>query len=949
MFAFFRWSRLRTPSVFRRNVHYLDGKSLARKIRQNLSQEIRDIRGSRFPRFMPMLAILQVGSRKDSTSYVNSKLKACQESEIACEVFRFPENIPQQILAEKVERLNADPTVHGILIQLPLPLHIEEKVITSLVKSEKDVDGFSSWNIGELAKRDGNPLFIPCTPAGVFRLLQETNINLRGKIACVIGRSDIVGNPVAHILRKADATVIHCHRFTENLENMVNKADIIIVAVGLPEFLKPEWVKPGAVIIDVGINHVVDPSRKSGYNLTGDVQKDVAEKCSYITPVPGGVGPMTVAMLMANVKLAAERQSEVASSSAVSLSPLKIEQKTPSDIEISRSAHLKPITRVAEELKLQPTEFEPYGSYKGKIDLSVLDRLKHRRNGKYVLVAGITPTPLGEGKSTTTMGLVQGLGHLRRLSFANLRQPSMGPTFGIKGGAAGGGYAQVVPMEEFNLHLTGDIHAVTAANNLLAAAIDTRIFHEKTQSDSALFKRLAPNGRLNPVMKRRFEKLGFSGAPSDLTVEQIRKLVRLDFDESTITWKRTVDCNDRHLRGVIVGCGPQEKALTRQTGFDISVASECMAILALSTSLQDMRTRLGNITVASSKNGEPITAEDLGVAGAMSVLMKDAIKPTLMQSLEGTPVLVHAGPFANISIGASSILADKVALKLAGTDSGNPEPGFVVTEAGFDFTMGGERFFDIKCRESELIPDVVVIVTTVRALKLHGGAPAVKPGVPLPKEYFTENLEFVKKGSANLKKQIENAKMFGRPVIVAVNHFKGDTDSEHAVISQAAKDAGAFDAVVCRHWAEGGKGSLDLARSVIKCVGSDESSKTFSPLYDLDTTLEEKLNTIARKFYGASGVELSPLARSRLDQYEAQGFGKLPVCIAKTQYSLSHDPSLRGVPSGFTVPIKDIKVSTGAGYFYAIAAEIMTVPGLPTLPGYMNVDIDSKGEIQGMF
>lgn len=950
MLSFFRWYLpRRSPTCFKRSVHILDGKRIAQNIRQELGHEISAVRTKLCSSFTPKLTIIQVGGRKDSTSYVDSKLKAAQQSDIDGDVLRFPEDTAQQTIADTVNRLNIDPSVHGILIQLPLPKHIDEHLVTSLVSTEKDVDGFSSWNTGELAKRDGHALFVPCTAAGVLKLLQETDIDLRGKVACVIGRSDIVGNPVAYLLRKLDATVIHCHRYTIDLESMVNRADVIISAAGVPGLVKSQWVKPGAIVIDVGINHIADPSRKSGYRIVGDVQADVAEKCSYFTPVPGGVGPMTVAMLMVNVKQAAERQLAQTFMSDVNLNPIKIETPTPSDIEISRSVVPKPITQIAEDLKLYPGEFEPYGSYKGKIDLSVIERLKNRKDGKYILVAGITPTPLGEGKSTTTMGLVQALGHLKKLSFANLRQPSMGPTFGIKGGAAGGGYAQVVPMEEFNLHLTGDIHAVTAANNLLAAAIDTRIFHEKTQSDSALFKRLVPGGKLNAVMQQRFDKLGFTGDPSNLTLEQKRKLVRLDFDEDTIIWKRTVDCNDRLLRGVVIGCGPQEKGLTRNTGFDISVASECMAILALSTSLQDMRRRLGNITVASTSTGEPITAEDIGVAGAMAVLMKEAIKPTLMQSLEGTPVLVHAGPFANISIGASSILADKVALKIAGTDSTNVEPGFVVTESGFDFTMGGERFFDIKCRESGLIPDAVVIVTTVRALKLHGGAPSVKPGMKLPKEYSTENIGFVQKGAANLQKQVENARLFGRPVIVAINHIDGDTEGEHSVIHKAAMDAGAYDAVVCRHWAEGGKGAIDLAKSVIKCVSNNESEKTLKPVYALDSSLGEKLNAIACRLYGAAGVELSPLARSRLDQYEAQGFGNLPVCIAKTQYSLSHDPNLRGVPTGFTVPIKDIKVSTGAGYLYAIAADIMTIPGLPTLPGYMNIDIDSEGKIQGMF
>ena len=425
---------------------------------------------------------------------------------------------------------------------------------------------------------------------------------------------------------------------------------------------------------------------------------------------------------------------------------MDIKEQVPSDFAISRAQKPKNITQVAGEIGVLPSELEQYGAYKAKVHLSILDRLKNRKNGKYVLVTGITPTPLGEGKSTTTVGLVQALGaHLNKIAFANVRQPSMGPTFGIKGGAAGGGYSQVIPMDEFNMHLTGDIHAISAANNLLAAAIDTRIFHENTQKDGPLYKRLVPAKKgvrkFSPVMYRRLKKLGIDKTdPNDLTEEEISKFARLDIDPDTITWKRVVDCNDRFLRGITIGQGSNEKGMTRETGFDITVASECMAILALSNSLEDMRERLGSMVVASSKAGEPITCDDIGCGGALTALLKDAIKPNLMQTLEGTPVFVHAGPFANISIGANSVLADKMALKLAGTDEGESEDnaGFVVTEAGFDFTMGGERFFNIKCRSSGLVPDVVVIVATVRALKVHGGGPDVKPGVPLPEAYTRE-------------------------------------------------------------------------------------------------------------------------------------------------------------------------------------------------------------------
>lgn len=937
-----------------RQAELLNGKKLAREIREKLKAEIRQIRSSQFKHFKPKLAIIQVGERPDSCAYVNAKLKSAQDSQIECDVLKLSDKVAERDVLNAIAALNDRADVHGLLVQMPLPAHISEDKVCKAISQYKDVDGFDTQNFGELAKRSGEPLFVPCTPNGVMELLKNAKVDVRGKLACVIGRSDIVGNPVAFLLRRADATVVQVHRRTKNLAEIIGQADIVVSAIGVPKFVQGSWIKEGAIVVDVGINHIPDSSKKSGQKLVGDVDFETAEpRASLITPVPGGVGPMTVAMLMYNVVKAAKRYYFDRAANHINLTSVELKRPVPSDIAISRQVVPKPITQVAREMDLIESDFEPYGRYKGKINLSVMDRLKDRANGKYVLVAGITPTPLGEGKSTLTMGLTQAFGHLNKLSIANLRQPSMGPTFGIKGGAAGGGYAQVVPMDEFNLHITGDIHAVSAANNLLAAAIDTRIFHEQTQTDAGLLKRqLAHDGGLGRFLTSRWKKLGYPEHmdPSNLSTEELRKLVRLDFNPESITWKRVVDCNDRHLRGITIGEGRTEKGLTRKTGFDISVASECMAILALSSGLHDMRRRLGRIVVGSSQlDGSPITAEDLGVAGAMCALMKDAIKPNLMQSLEGTPVMVHAGPFANISIGASSVIADKVALKIVGTDAFRQEPGYVITEAGFDFTMGGERFFDIKCRSSKLNPDCVVIVATVRALKLHGGGPEVKPGQSLPEAYRTENVELVSKGTLNLAKQIANARSFGRPVVVAINHFVSDSPAEHAVIKKAAIEAGAKDAVVCTHWENGGKGAVELAQAVEKACAGQDVSDPLNLLYDINTSAEEKLNTIARKLYNADSVELSPLARAKLDEYEAQGFGNLPVCIAKTQYSLSHDPKLRGVPSGFVMPIRDIKVSAGAGYLYALAAEIMTIPGLPTMPGYVNIEVEEDGTINGMF
>ncbi|KAI0012472.1 formate-tetrahydrofolate ligase [Xylariaceae sp. FL0662B] len=938
----------------------LDGTAIAKKIRERLALEIAQTQKVN-PKYRPCLKIIQVGDRSDSSTYVRMKLKAAQEANITCELLHFHETISESDLLANIHILNSDTTTHGILVQLPLPKHINEYTITSAVADEKDVDGFGTTNIGELAKKGGHPFFIPCTPKGVMVLLKEAGVDLKGKDAVVLGRSDIVGSPVSYLLKNADATVTVCHSKTQDLDQKVKAADIVVAAIGQPNFVKGEWLKPGAVVIDVGTNYIPDASKKSGHRLVGDVEYESASQvASYITPVPGGVGPMTVAMLLQNVVDATTMYFEHLKQRRISPLPLLIKSPVPSDIEISRSQLPKLITRVAEEVGIAPHELEPYGAYKAKVDLSLLKRLDHRRNGRYVVVTGITPTPLGEGKSTTTMGLAQALGaHLGRLTFANVRQPSQGPTFGIKGGAAGGGYSQVIPMDEFNLHLTGDIHAITAANNLLAAAIETRIFHENTQKDGPLYRRLvsAKNGQRNfaPVMFRRLKKLGIDKTdPNELTEDEIRRFARLDIDPETITWRRVLDVNDRHLRGVTVGTAATEKGQTRETGFDISVASECMAILAMSTSLADLRERLGRMVVASSRSGEPVTCDDIGAGGALTALMKDAIKPNLMQTLEGTPVFVHAGPFANISIGNSSILADKMALKLVGTEldeDHNTKTGFAVTEAGFDFTMGGERFFNIKCRASGLVPDVVVIVATVRALKVHGGGPPIAPGAALDPVYKEENVELLRRGCVNLRKHIENARSYGCPVVVAVNRFASDTAAEIAVVRDEAVAAGAEDAVLANHWAEGGRGAVDLARAVV--AASEKPNKQhFKLLYDVNdgSSIQQRMETICREMYGAAAVEFSDLAQRKVDAYTRQGFGNLPICVAKTQYSLSHDPDLKGAPTGFTVPIRDVRMAAGAGYLYALAADIQTIPGLPTAPGYLNVDVDTEtGEIDGLF
>ena len=625
--------------------------------------------------------------------------------------------------------------------------------------------------------------------------------------------------------------------------------------------------------------------------------------------------------------------------------PLNPLTPVPADIDIAQAATLKPIRQVAEEMGLEESELELYGDYKAKIKLEVLDRLADAPDGKYIDVTAITPTPLGEGKTTTTVGLSQALGaHLGKRVVTCIRQPSQGPTFGIKGGAAGGGYSQVIPMEDFNLHLTGDIHAITAANNLLAAAIDTRMFHESTQTDLGLFNRLCPKDKkgkrhFSVSMQGRLKKLGITETDPDLlTDEQKARFARLDIDPETVTWRRAVDVNDRMLRGITVGQGDAEKGFELKTNYYISVASELMAILALATSLKDMRERIAKMVIGQSRRGEPITADDLGVAGALTVLMKDTIKPNLMQTLEGTPVLVHAGPFANIAHGNSSIMADKIALKLA---------DFVITESGFGADMGMEKFFDIKCRYSGNIPSVVVLVATVRALKMHGGGPKVSAGAPLAPEYIDENLELVEKGAANLLAHASIAQKFGVPVVVAVNRFPTDTDAELELVRKIALGhPGVADAVVADHFSLGGAGAVALAEAVVK---ASEKPADFKFLYPLNIPLKEKIETIAREVYGADGVDYSELAETRIAEYTRMGYDKLPICMAKTHLSLSHDPELKGVPKGYRIPIRDVSASVGAGFVYPLLGTMSTMPGLPTRPAYYDIDIDFEtGKILGL-
>jgi formyltetrahydrofolate synthetase len=616
----------------------------------------------------------------------------------------------------------------------------------------------------------------------------------------------------------------------------------------------------------------------------------------------------------------------------------------PSDIAIAQAATPRPISEIAEELGILPTELEPYGHTKAKVHLSLRDRLATRPSGKFIVVTAITPTPLGEGKTTITVGLSQALGaHLGKQVFTCIRQPSMGPTFGIKGGAAGGGYAQVVPMEDFNLHLTGDIHAVTASNNLLAAALDTRLVYEEGHPDdnqlmAALCKK-GPDGK--PVFaschQRRMDRLGITAKnPSDLTDAQRRDVFRLDIDADTITWNRVLDVNDKMLRRITIGQGPEENR-PRVTGFDIAVASEVMAVLALSTSLADMRDRLRRMVVALDKKGRPVTADDLGAAGALAVLMKDALMPNLMQTLEGTPVFVHAGPFANIAHGNSSIVADQIALKLA---------DYIITEAGFGSDIGFEKFANIKCRYSGVKPACAVVVATVRALKMHGGGPKVVAGKPLDAAYTNENLALVEAGLPNLIRHIQNVRRYGVPVVVAINAFATDAEAEIRLIRDAAIKAGAADAVKASVWADGGAGARDLGEAVVKAC---DQASDFKFLYPLDASIKSKIEALAAS-YGAAGVDFTPEAAAKMQRYTDLGWSHLPICMAKTHLSFSDNADLKNAPTNFRITIRDMRASLGAGFIYPLVGTMRTMPGLPPRAAFVDIDIDPvTGRIEGLF
>ncbi|XP_023420315.2 monofunctional C1-tetrahydrofolate synthase, mitochondrial isoform X1 [Cavia porcellus] len=906
--------------------------SIVREVIQNSKEALRLLQ-EKNPAFKPVLAIIQAGD-ENLMQEINQNL--AEEAGLNITHVCLPPDSGEAEIIDEILKMNEDTRVHGLALQISEDL-FSNKVLNAL-KPEKDVDGVTDINLGKLVRGDAHECFVSPVARAIIELLEKSGVSLDGKKILVVGAHGSLEAALQCLFQRRGSMTMISQWKTHRLQSKLHEADIVILGSPKPEEIPLTWIQPGTTVLNC-FHDFLSGKLSCGSpraHLNGLIAED-------------DVGLLAAALRIQNMVSSGRRWLREQQHRRWRLHCLKLQplSPVPSDIEISRAQTPKAVDILAKEIGLLADEIEIYGKSKAKVRLSLLERLKDQADGKYVLVAGITPTPLGEGKSTVTIGLVQALtAHLHVNSFACLRQPSQGPTFGVKGGAAGGGYAQVIPMEEFNLHLTGDIHAITAANNLLAAAIDTRILHENTQTDKALYNRLVPlvNGvrEFSEIQVARLKKLGINKTdPSTLTEEEVSRFARLNIDPTTITWQRVLDTNDRFLRKITIGQAGTEKGCSRQAQFDIAVASEIMAVLALTDSLKDMKERLGRMVVACDKNGQPVTAEDLGVTGALTVLMKDAIKPNLMQTLEGTPVFVHAGPFANIAHGNSSVLADKIALKLVG------EEGFVVTEAGFGADIGMEKFFNIKCRASGLVPNVVVLVATVRALKMHGGGPSVTAGVPLKKEYTEENIQLVADGCCNLQKQIQIAQLFGVPVVVALNVFKTDTRAEIDLVCELAKRAGAFDAVPCYHWSVGGKGSVELARAVREAASQRSH---FQFLYDVQLPIVEKIRTIAQAVYGAKDIELSPEAQSKIDRYTQQGFGNLPICMAKTHLSLSHQPERKGVPKDFILPISDVRASIGAGFIYPLVGTMSTMPGLPTRPCFYDIDLDTETEqVKGLF
>ncbi|RXN35978.1 C-1-tetrahydrofolate cytoplasmic-like isoform X1 [Labeo rohita] len=812
----------------------VSGNKTSQQVKERLKKEVAEMK-NQFSGFRPGLVVLQVGDRDDSNLYISMKLKAAAEIGINANHIRLPETATEDEVLRSIVAVNENPAVHGLIVQLPLdsinPINTEK--VTNAVAPEKDVDGLTSINAGKLSRGDLGDCFIPCTPNGCMELISQTGVSVMGKNAVVIGRSKIVGAPMHDLLLWNHATVTTCHSKTPDLAEQVGRADILVVGAGRAEMVKGEWVKEGAVVIDCGINHIPDSSKASGKRVVGDVHYPSAkERAGFITPVPGGVGPMTVAMLMKNTVESAKcfLQTYTPGKWNIEYKKKKPHEPQPSDAEISWSCQSKPIGELAREVGLFSEEVEPYGRSRAKIQLNALKRMEKQPDGKYVVVTGITSTPLGEGKRTITLGLAQALGaHLNINAFACIQEPSPGSCFGTRGIVVGGGYSQIIPLEEVSLKSSGQNELISAASRLVMDAIKAHAHYENKLSEKALFDLLVPLRKgqrsVSPAQLNRLKKLGIEKSdPLTFTGTEIRRFVQLEIDPDTAT----------------------------DSG---SLENEIMAILSLSSSEEEMQQRLAKIVVATNKSGDPVTTEDLV-----------RCERPIGHAIERCPETCL-------------------------------DANCRVTESGHGADIGLEKFFNIKCHYSDLQPDVVVMVATVRTLKMHGGAPP--------------NLKQLERGCCHLRRQVENAQAFGLPVIVAVNKFSSDTDAELELVCGQARQAGAFDAVQCTNWSEGGAGALALAEAVQR---ASKQPGQFRFLYDPQIPAADKLRTVAQKMYGVKDIVLSPKAKEKLALYTKQGFGNLPVCIAKTPLSLSNDPMLKGVPTNFMLPITDIRANAGAGF-----------------------------------
>ncbi|XP_071044516.1 uncharacterized protein [Parasteatoda tepidariorum] len=779
----------------------------------------------------PLVAVLKVNQVGDSipSNAIRGTLEAVG---VSLKSVAVDTGDNDSCVYDAIAQLNKDSSIHGILVELPYDFSGDHQSLFDSILPAKDITGLSRDSVNGFLRRRTDASQHGFS-AAILELIKKLKPSAMHGNICIVGFK----NPsiLSQVLIEHNSVVTVCRNCDEKLPSIINNADVIISISLVYEKIK-QWMKPNSILISCSLASTEEQDLNTENHIVVSNHTFYAE-----------VAKVYARNLLQNIKNLYDPEWSLKSI------PLKFGPPGQSDLDIARAQQLKHIADLAKEMNLFPHEIELYGYTKCKVSLSVLDRLKTRKSGKYVVVAGITPTPLGEGKSTTAVGLCQALAvQMKRNTIVCLRQPSQGPTFGIKGGAAGGGYSQVVPMEEFNLHLTGDTHAVTAANNLLAAQIDARIFHEATATDDGLYKRLVKivNGKkvFSRIQIARLERIGIQKTdPDSLTPEEIKKFCRLDIDPSTVSWYRVIDTNDRFLRKIHVGLAKTEKEMCRETRFDIAVASELMAILALTTDMADMKEKISKIVVANDRSGNPVTADDLGVSGALAVLMKDAINPNLMQTLEGAPVFVHAGPFANIAHGNSSIIADKIALKLVGKD------GFVV--------------------------------------------------------------------------------------------FRTDTDAELSLLKTLVEKDGARS-VICKHFTEGSKGAKDLAQAVID---ASQQPVDFKFLYDLKLPIAKKIEIIAKEIYGADGVEFDKVAQEKMDLFEKQGFGGLPVCMAKTPLSISHDPAKKGVPTNFVVPIQDIKLSAGAGFVYPLLGAVLTMPGLTIRPCFYDIDIDPEtGDIEGL-